>query len=96
MITRTLPPDTRADQIDRVAAYLEQNPGATLRDIEAACDTGSATKVLSVMRHPAAGFVLRREVHRVACNDGRSTRRVARFWLMARPQRAQGELFENT
>lgn len=89
-----LPADTRADQVERVAAFLELNPGATVQDINAACDPGSATKVLSVMRR--LGFVLRREWHRSARKGGRSTRRAARYWLMSRPQRAQGELFENT
>ena len=42
-------PDTRAAQAARVADYLERHPGATAREIDAACDVGSITKVLSDM-----------------------------------------------
>lgn len=90
-----LQPDTRAAQIERVAAYLERNPGATLRQIEAACDTGSVTKVLSVMRRPSTGFVIKRERRLMPCNNWRNGRRVACYWLIARPAAAQGDLFTN-
>jgi hypothetical protein len=84
--------DSRAAQIERVAAYLERHPGATHREIERACDTGSITKVLSVMR--SLGFVLRSERHPVRCNKGRMLRLVDRVRLIARPTDAtQPELF---
>lgn len=83
--------DSRAAQIERVTAFLERTPGATLRQIEAACDTGSVTKVLSVMRR--LGFVFRREWHRGIHPNGCVTRRLARFWLVARPEGQQAELF---
>jgi hypothetical protein len=86
--------DSRAAQIERVAAYLERHPGATLRQIEGACDTGSITKVLSVMRSREVGYVLRCERHPVPCNRGRNVRQVFRVWLIARPSPAsQTELF---
>ncbi len=88
-----LQPDSRAAQIERVAAFLERNPGATLRQIEAACDTGSVTKVLSVMRHPSTGYVIKRERRLMPCNNWRNGRRLACYWLIARPSTAQGELF---
>lgn len=90
-----LQPDTRAAQIERVAAYLERNPGATLRQIEAACDTGSVTKVLSVMRRTSNGFVIKKERRLMPCNNWRNGRRVACYWLIARPTAAQGDLFTN-
>lgn len=89
-------PDTRAAQIERVATFMERNPGATLRQIEAACDTGSVTKVLSVMRHPSTGFVIKRERRLVPCNNWRNGRRLACYWLVSRPRFTQGDLFNNT
>lgn len=86
-------PDSRAAQIERVAAFLERNPGATLRQIESACDTGSVTKVISVMRHPSSGYLIKRERTNQPCNNWRNARRVARYWLLARPPIAQGNLF---
>jgi hypothetical protein len=86
--------DTRAAQIERVARYLERNPGATLRQISVACDTGSATKVISVMRKPESGFVIKRELRPVRCNKGRNARNVAHYWLISRPAWAQGDLFK--
>lgn len=93
MTASHLPSDSRAAQIERVAAFLERNPGATLRQIEAACDTGSVTKVLSVMRHPSTGYVIKRERRMTPCNNWRNGRRLACYWLIARPSAAQGDLF---
>lgn len=88
-----LPPDTRAAQMERVASFLERNPGATLRQIETACDTGSVTKVLSVMRHPSSGYKIKRERIEQPCNNWRNARKVAAYWLLARPTPDQGNLF---
>jgi hypothetical protein len=90
-----LPRDSRAAQIKRVAAYLAASPGATLKDIDAACDTGSATKVLSEMRR--IGYGLRREMGPAIREGGRHLRRTARYWLTAWPvNAAQGDLFDQT
>jgi len=76
----------------RVAAFLESNPGTTLRQIEDACDTGSVTKVISEMKRH--GFGLRRELRPVTCNGGANARRVACFWLTHMPDpEPQGDLF---
>lgn len=90
-----LQPDTRAAQIERVAAFLEQQPGATLAQIERTCDTGSVTKVISIMQRPEVGFVLRREWRLIRCNKGRNNRKVVHYWLVARPGLTQGDLFNN-
>lgn len=90
-----LPKDSRAAQIKRVAAYLAATPGATINDIGAACDTGSTTKVLSVMRR--CGYGLRREMHYMAISGSGHQRRSARYWLTAWPvNAAQGDLFDQT
>lgn len=89
-------PDSRGAQIERVALFLERNPGATLTQIERACDTGSVTKVISVMQRPEVGFVLRREWRLIQCNKGRNTRKVAHYWIVARPRFTQGDLFNNS
>jgi hypothetical protein len=67
----------------RVAAFLKSNPGATLRQIEDACDIGSVTKVISEMKRH--GFGLRRELRPVICNGGTNARMVACYWLTYMP-----------
>ena len=53
--------DSRAAQAQRVADYLERHPASTQKEIDAACDAGSVSKVLSDMpRHefPGMGYGL--------------------------------------
>jgi hypothetical protein len=85
--------DTRESQARRVADFLEIHPGATAREINAACDVGSIAKVLSDMGRPGGlgyGFALgnRRE----PCNHGFNTRRVKTYTLTHRPEQ-QPDLF---
>jgi hypothetical protein len=90
-----LPKDSRAAQIKRVASFLASTPGASLKDIDAACDTGSATKVLSEMRR--RGYLLRREMRPVICDSGTHARLIAHYWLTEWPAHAkQVDLFEPT
>lgn len=83
MTINTLDHDPRTAQAERVADYLEACPGSTTRAIDAACDLGSVTKVLSDM--PAMGYRLRKSWKRVPCEDGVHTRRVRCWWLLYRP-----------
>jgi len=88
-------PDTRAAQAARVADYLERHPGATAREIDAACDVGSITKVLSDMARPGGlgyGFALGKR--RVPCNQGFNTRRVRTYTLAYHPEQ-QPDLFKS-
>lgn len=89
-----LKPDTRAAQMERVASFLERNPGATLKLIESACDTGSVTKVVSVMR--ASGYRIKSQRIEQPCNNWRNARKVACYWLLSRPASSQGDLFTST
>lgn len=87
--------DPRAAQAVRVADFLEAYPGSSTREIDAACDLGSATKVLSEM--PAMGYRLRKSWERVPCADGIHTRRVRCWWLLYRPESInnQRDLFDS-
>jgi hypothetical protein len=88
-----LPKDSRAAQIQRVALFLASNPGASVKEIGEACDTGSTTKVLSEMRR--RGYGLRRQYSPAICDSGIHTRRSARYWLTEWPDQAkQGDLFD--
>ena len=86
----TPPTDTRPAQAARVADYLERHPGATAKQIDAACDVGSVTKVLSDM--PALGYGLARDWRSVPCLDGALMRFVRIYSLRHRPGR-QPDLF---
>jgi hypothetical protein len=89
----TLPPDDRAGQALRVADFMEQHPeGVTTKQIEAACDPGSVTKVLSDM-HKKFGYVIRREHGYELCQAGTKKRRRLRYYLVSRPNTNQQELF---
>lgn len=79
----TLKPDTRPDQARRVAAFLERHPCATAKEIDAACDTGCITKVLSDM--PRMGYGLARDWRDVPCVRGCRTRRVRVYRLLHWP-----------
>ena len=76
--------DTREGQCARVADFLETRPdGATRRELDAACDVGCMTKVLSDM--PKLGYTLRKGWGRERCADGKLRRRVRVYELVARP-----------
>jgi hypothetical protein len=78
--------DTREAQAERVADFLEAHPeGATLAQIDAACDLGSATKVISAMRRELGYGVPRGPSRWVPCVGGTKSRRVATFILTHRP-----------
>ena len=83
MTPNTLDHDSRTAQAERVADFLQACPGSTTRAIDAACDLGSAGKVLSDM--PAMGYRLRKSWERVPCADGVHTRRVRCWRLLYRP-----------
>jgi len=87
----TRPPcDTRPDQAARVADYLELNPASTAKEIDAACDVGSVTKVMSDM--PRMNYGLRKGWRYVTCASGNRTRKVRTYALTSRPD-VQPDLF---
>ena len=75
--------DTRPDQAHRVALFLEKHPRATAKEIDAACDVGCVTKVLSDM--PRLGYGLARDWLDVLCVRGQRTRRVRIYRLLHWP-----------
>jgi hypothetical protein len=87
--------DRRPGQAERVADYLEKHPASTAKEIDAVCDTGCITKVLSDMAKPVAvgglGYGLakgwRREV-----NTAGTGRKVRTYTLLHRPTQ-QPDLF---
>lgn len=90
MVTNKRPPDTRPAQAERVADFLELNPDRTVKEIDAACDAGSVSKVLSDM--PGMGYGLRKNWRRVTCASGNRTRDVRTYALTHRPT-SQPDLF---
>ena len=50
--------DTRTDQAARVADFLKLHPDSTAKEIDAACDVGSVTNVISDM--PGMGYGIAR------------------------------------
>lgn len=84
--------DTRIAQAQRVADYLEQHPDSTLKEIDAACDTGCISRVLSAMKkelHYGIGSGWRP----VPCVSGSRFRRVRTYTLTHRPTVTQSDLF---
>ncbi len=77
----------------RVADWLEQRPASTTKQIDAAADTGSITKVLSDMKRMGYGFLCGwRLEHRAS---GLPPRRVRTYTPLHRPQpKAQADLFK--
>jgi hypothetical protein len=57
--------DTRPVQAARVADYLAQHPPSTQKEIDAACDTGCISKVLSVMS--SLGYGIGKGRRNVSC-----------------------------
>ena len=82
--------DDRPAQAARVADYLEQHPKSTAKEIDAACDTGCVSKVLSDM--PRMGYGLSKNWRVVPCAAGSSSRDVRTYTLTHRPE-AQPDLF---
>lgn len=80
--------DTRPAQAARVADYLELHPYSTAKQIDAACDTGCITKVLSDM--PRLGYGLGKDWQRVTCANGQRTREVRTYVLLYRPTTQPG------
>lgn len=84
--------DTRPTQALRVADYLEQHPASTQKEIDAVCDTGCISKVLSDM--PGLGYGVSKGRRKVLCAAGNHTRMVRTYTLLYRP-RTQPDLFTN-
>lgn len=82
--------DNRPAQAIRVADYLEKYPASTLKEIDAVCDTGCISKVLSDM--PGLGYGISKAWRDVTCAEGSRTRRVRTYTLLYRP-RTQPDLF---
>lgn len=82
--------DTRLSQAARVADYLEQYPASTQKEIDAACDTGCISKVLSEM--PRLGYGLSRGWRDELCASGSHMRQVRTYTLTYRPS-TQPDLF---
>lgn len=70
-------------QAEQIAAYLVQHPDSTAKEIDAACDTGCISKVLSDM--PRMGYGLQRAWRRISCAGGQHVRRVRTYTLTHRP-----------
>lgn len=85
-------PDNRPEQAARVADYLEAHPASTQKEIDAACDTGCISKVLSDM--PDLGYGLSKSWRDVLCASGTHSRQVRTYSLLYRPS-AQPDLFRN-
>lgn len=90
-------PDNRPEQARRVADYLETHPRSTQKEIDAVCDTGCISKVLSDMVRPellGMGYGLAYSWRSVLCADGSRTRQVRTYTLLHRPKTRQPDLFE--
>ena len=78
------PPDDRAGQAARVADYLESHPDSTAKEIDAACDAGCVSKVLSAMVKQL-GYGIKKNRHYEPCAGGLRTRKVRSYSLLFRP-----------
>lgn len=90
--------DNRAAQAARVADFLERHPHATQKEIDAVCDTGCISKVLSDMPRCdlyGMGYGLAYGWRTVHCANGSRTRQVRTYALLHRP-RHQPDLFPPT
>lgn len=93
------PPDDRPAQAARVADFLEAHPHSTQKEIDAACDTGCVSKVLSDMPRPellGMGYRLAYGWRTVTCANGSRTRQVRTYSLLHRPRTRQPDLFPHT
>ncbi len=91
-IPKKLRSDDRPAQALRVADYLERKPDSTAKEIDAACDTGCITKVLSDMQKPEMGYGLGKGWRIEPCDHGSRSRQVRTYRLLYRPN-AQPDLF---
>lgn len=82
--------DNRPEQAARVADFLESHPASTLKEIDAVCDTGCISKVLSDM--PGMGYGIAKNWRFVSCITGAHRRQVRTYALLFRPT-AQAGLF---
>jgi hypothetical protein len=80
--------DTRPEQAERLADYLDTHPEATASEMAAACDPGCVTRVLSAMVREL-GYGIRKGWRWVPCAHGRKRRRVRTYTLTNRPERAR-------
>lgn len=87
------PRDTRKEQAERVADYLEQHPDSTAKEIDAVCDTGCISKVLSAMKKKL-GYGVKPGWRPVPCVGGSLMRGVRTYTLLHRPTVTQCELFK--
>jgi len=89
---RSLPTDTRQHQAARLADFLETHPDSTAKEIDAVCDLGSPTKVISDM--PGLGYGIARawRWRDVSCIGGDHARKVRTYVLLYRPN-TQPDLF---
>ena len=74
-----------------MADYLEQNPDSTAKEMDAACDTGCISKVLSAMEKEL-GYGISKARRFVQCDQGNHTRQVRIYTLRCRPGK-QPDLF---
>lgn len=89
----SVPLDGHEAQASRVADFLEPLPeGATAPEINATCDTGCVSKVISVMRNDL-GYVIKRDWRVVLCAGGTKRRKRRVYILVSRPSDAQQTLF---
>lgn len=77
--------DTHEAQAERVANYLERNPGATLQELTFACRLGCASKVVSVMRRELGYGVHRATLREDYFAEGPKRRYVRTYTLTHRP-----------
>ena len=83
--------DTRPLQAVRVADFLEKHPASTQKEIDAVCDTGCISKVLSEMVRTDL-YGIARGWRQIPCAGGTHVREVRTYTLLHRP-RAQPDLF---
>lgn len=83
--------DTRDAQAARVADYLEQHHASTQKEIDAVCDTGCISRVLSAMKNEL-GYGIQTGRRLVLCASGSRTRSVRTYTLTRRPG-TQSDLF---
>ena len=87
------PRDTRKAQAERVADYLEQHPDSTAKEIDAVCDTGCISKVLSAM-NKELGYGVDIDRRPIPCVSGSRFRQAGFYTLLHRPTMTQCELFK--
>ena len=90
MPSKTPESDNRPAQAERTASFLEKHPASTAKEIDAACDTGCMSKVLSDM--PRMGYGLGKGWRVVQCDQGNRSREVRTYTLLYRPKN-QPDLF---